>query len=378
VKDAMALQKAIEWKHEGLKWPSSSSYNPLFPGGIVGSIFKSNDPPTPSSLPPLLSNQTIVVVLDWSKALDLDRIGDQVSFLLGEYRRLAMTTTTRGSPTNNNAVVERSHVPNLEVVLMLNSPGGSAADFGLAAQHLMRLKGTAGITLTICVDKVAASGGYMLCCTASPGQLFASPFAVVGSIGVIGQVINIQNLLEGWGIQPLVFKGGKDKAPLGLLGDVSDEGKRTTQAFVDATHKAFRDHVVKARPILKKEIDKIGNGDIYLGSQALAMKLIDGILTADEYLESKLQEGARVLKMIRNPRANFLFGPRYGSDSSFESKLLAPTWGVPCGVQNIVKKLSLDTLPATIRMPCSIQQLFSKRKYRRGIMDTIRSFAVAP
>lgn len=355
----MALRKAIECRHEGLKWPSSSSSTSVPPVGIVGSIFKSNDPP-PTTQKSSLSNQTVVVVLDWSTGLDLDRIGDQVSFLLSEYRGLAMTTWTRGGPTNNGTMVVNNAVSDLEVVLMLNSPGGSAADFGLAAQHLLRLRDTPGITLTICVDKVAASGGYMLCCTASPGQLFASPFALLGSIGVIGQMINFQNLLEGWGVQPLVFRAGKDKSPVGFIGDISEEGKRTTQASLDATHKVFKDHIVKARPILKKDIDKIGNGEIYLGSDALAMKLIDGIMTADEYIQSKLQEGARVLKMIQNPRSIFLFGPRYAGDSIFETKRSFAVWGVQSAVQNFVKKLSLITLPKTMRMPSSIEQLVTK------------------
>ncbi len=351
MKDAMALQKAIESKHEGLKWPGSSSS----PAGIGFVLNTKNDPP-PS--PVSLSNQTIVI-LDWSKQLDLDRIADQVSFLLSEYRSLAMMRGDSKGTTENVTATTRTSTPvDLEVVLVLNSPGGSAADFGLAAQHLLRLRDAPGITLTICVDKVAASGGYMLCCTASPGQLYASPFAVVGSIGVLGQVINVQNLLEGWGIQPLVFRGGKDKVPVGVIGEISEEGKRTTQSFVDATHKAFKQHIVKARPILMKDIDKIGNGNIYLGDDALALKLIDGIMTADAYIDSKLHAGARVLKMIRNPRPSFLFAPRYG-DSSFENHRNA-VWGVPSSVRNIVKSLLLATFPDTMRIPASMQQLFTE------------------
>jgi serine protease SohB len=77
--------------------------------------------------------------------------------------------------------------------------------------------------VTVCVDKVAASGGYMMACMASPGFLFAAPFAVVGSIGVLGQALNIHNTLLSWGVQSLVFRGGKDKAPVGLVGEVTKE-----------------------------------------------------------------------------------------------------------------------------------------------------------
>lgn len=344
----MALQKAIESTHEGLKWPSSSSSHVG-----MGSLFRWN--PAPSTV--ASSNQT-VVILDWSKQLDLERVGDQVSFLLSEYRYLAMAGGSDGT-TANATTSTTSDRYDLEVILFLNSPGGSAADFGVAAQHLLRLRNAPGITLTICVDKVAASGGYMLCCTASPGQLFAAPFAVVGSIGVLGQVINVQNLLEGWGIQPLIFRGGKDKAPVGLIGEISEEGKQTTQSFIDATHKAFKDHVTKTRPMLKNDIEKIGNGDVYLGAEALDMKLIDGIMTGDEYVDSKLKGGARVLKMIKNPRTSFLFGSRY-NDASLESKQ-ATLGGLRTSVRNIVEYLAGGSgFCDKARMPASIHTLLSQ------------------
>ncbi|EEC48617.1 predicted protein, partial [Phaeodactylum tricornutum CCAP 1055/1] len=101
------------------------------------------------------------------------------------------------------------------------------------AQQLVRLRNEPGLTVTIVVDKVAASGGYMIACTASPGRLFAAPFAVVGSIGVIGQTFNIHKTLEGWGVRPLVFRGGRDKAPVGLVGEVTEEGLAKVQDMVD-------------------------------------------------------------------------------------------------------------------------------------------------
>jgi ClpP class serine protease len=336
----MALQKAIESRHEGLKWPGSSSWSS---SRHVGSLGFGHDLPSVASPTAVASpsSHPTVVILDWSKNLDLDRVADQVSFLLSEHRSLATTSRYGGSPSNSTTTTATTATTatisstatttpptpsssdtdgDLEVVLLLNSEGGSAPDFGAAARHLMRLRNAPGVTLTVCVDRVAASGGYMLCCTASPGQLFAAPFAVLGSIGVLGQVINVQDLLEGWGIRPLIFRAGKDKVPVGALGEITEEGKRTTQSFVDATHRAFRDYVTAARPVLIREMDKIGNGNVFLGADALDVKLIDGISTSDEYISSKLQAGARVLKMIQNPRTNFLFGPRYGDTAHSETR----------------------------------------------------------
>jgi hypothetical protein len=306
VKDGMALQKAIPNRHEGLRWPSSTSFS-LSPS--QHSIDESSrttmtSPSKPVSLP---SNET-VIILDWTKldtmVTSLEKMRHEIAFLLSEYRCLAMEK--RGNSTT----------PDLEVLLLLESSGGSVAEYGLAGSLLMQLRETPGITLTICVDKVAASGGYLLCCTASPGQLFAAPFALLGSIGVIGQVINVQDLLTGWGIQPMVFRGGKDKAPVGLIGEITTEGKETTQKMIDQTHDAFKNHVVCARPILKERMARIGNGHVWLGVDALDLKLIDQIKTSDEYIGEKLKQGVRVLKMVRH-RSRFLFGHRYG-DTSFD------------------------------------------------------------
>lgn len=318
VKDGMALQKSIHSKHEGFKWPDSSS------------SFSSKMSRSPSRFADAASNTTAnanvtvsthnetVIILDWT-SLDtslsaMDVIRDQVSFLMSEYRRLAMQV----EPGGGNASI----LPDLlEVVVLLESPGGSAADYGLAGQHLLRLRNAPGVTLTICVDKVAASGGYLLACTASPGQLLAAPFSVVGSVGVIGQIVNIQDLLEGWGVKPLVFRGGKDKAPLGMIGEITEEGKAKTQEMIDATHKAFRKHVLDARPVLNQHKDEIGDGDVWLGSDALKLCLVDQIKTSDEYIGEKIEKGARVLKMVRHIRSSgFLFGGRSGSYAGFSAQ----------------------------------------------------------
>ena len=209
VKDAMALNKAIQSKHEGLSWPSSTHQRSSF------SPKKAADWQKKAAPKPFSKTSQTAIIVDWTKLdsalTNMKQMREQVSFLLSEYRSLAMI---------GDASVLNKEPPNVEVVLLLESPGGSVAEYGLAGSLLMQLRDTPGVTLTICVDKVAASGGYMLCCTASPGKLFAAPFAMVGSIGVIGQLINIQDLLTGWGIHPLVFRGGKDKAPVGLLGDI--------------------------------------------------------------------------------------------------------------------------------------------------------------
>lgn len=149
----------------------------------------------------------------------------------------------------------------------------------------------------------------MIACTSSPGCLLAAPFAVLGSIGVLGQTINIQKTLEGWGIRPLVFKGGKDKAPVGLIGDVTRDGLAKVQQMIDKTHVAFKDHVGTCRPLIASEIDSIATGDIWLGYDALSRGLVDRITTSDEYIGEKVSGGAIILKLVQLIRGRYPFQP---------------------------------------------------------------------
>ena len=149
----------------------------------------------------------------------------------------------------------------------------------------------------------------MIACASSPGCLLAAPFAVLGSIGVYGQTINIQKTLEGWGIRPLVFKGGKDKAPLGLIGDVTRDGMAKVQQMIDKTHVAFKQHVSACRPLIASDIEAIATGDIWLGQDALSMGLVDRIATSDEYIGGKVSDGALVLKLVQLVRGRYPFQP---------------------------------------------------------------------
>ena len=306
IKDAMALQKAINSRHSDLKWPSESSFKSA--SGASQEKVK---------LPVQESDETVIVMdltkVDTSVSI-MDTLRDQVSFLLSQYRCAAMHVAVSGDdnklPKDESADHEKLLGPaEMEVVVILESPGGSAADFGLAAQQLLRLRNEPSVKLTICVDKVAASGGYMLACTASPGRLFAAPFSIIGSIGVIGQTVNINKVLEKYGVQPLIFRGGKDKAPLGLIGEVTRENKEKVQEMVDDTHRSFKRHVAESRPVLADRIDEVSTGNVWVGYDALDLGLIDKITTSDEYLSEKVKEGARVLKLVRYYRRT-IFGGR--------------------------------------------------------------------
>jgi signal peptide peptidase SppA len=299
--DGMALQKAID--------PTGSpSQNATLGRSFLGH----NERSMPSY------NETVIIMdmteLD-SSVSRMSILRDEVSFLLSNYRNKAMGQQPQSS-NETEALTEE-----LEIIVVLESPGGSASDYALASQQVLRLRNEPGIKVTICVDKVAASGGYMIACTSSPGRLFAAPFAVLGSIGVIGQSFNIQKTLEGWGVTPIVFRGGRDKAPVGLIGEVTKEGLAKVQDMVDDTHRAFKRHVVSARPIVADRIEDLATGNVWLGYDALDVGLIDRIVTSDEYISERMGQGARVLKLVQLLRPKFLFSPPTTSSMTNQARM---------------------------------------------------------
>lgn len=166
-----------------------------------------------------------------------------------------------------------------EVVVSIESPGGAVSGYGLAATQLMRLK-DAGLTVTACVDKVAASGGYMMACVAD--KIIAAPFSIIGSIGVISQVPNIHRMLKRVDIDVDVITAGKHKAPLTLLGENTDEGREKHKQDLTAIHERFKSLVKLHREQL--DIADVSEGDFWLASDALEHQLVDEIGTSDSYL----------------------------------------------------------------------------------------------
>lgn len=169
--------------------------------------------------------------------------------------------------------------PKDEVVLRLESPGGMVHAYGLAASQLQRLR-KQQIPLTIIVDKIAASGGYMM--AAVGNQILAAPFAVVGSIGVIAQIPNFHKLLKKKDIEFEQIMAGQYKRTLTLFGENTRQGREKFQEEVDETHALFKAFILENRPNL--DMEKVATGEHWYGSRALELKLVDGITTSDDYL----------------------------------------------------------------------------------------------
>jgi len=193
----------------------------------------------------------------------------------------------------------REYKGKIEVFVNLQSNGGTVQSYGLLAEQLRRLRAQSGITLTIACDLQALSGGYLIASVASPGHMLASPFAAVGSIGVIsGPLLDFEEALSSYGIKQVQVKSGDHKPSGGLLSGVSDRELQQIQERNDRTHTIFKDYVVEQRrDKLTADHDLVFSGDFWLGKDAKGLGLVDELSTSDEYLGAKALAGGIVLNL---------------------------------------------------------------------------------
>ena len=207
-----------------------------------------------------------------------------------------------------------------KVLLRLESGGGVVHGYGLAASQLMRLK-DAGITLTVSVDKVAASGGYMMACVGD--EIIAAPFAILGSIGVVAQLPNFHRLLKKNDIDFEMHTAGEYKRTLTVFGENTDKAREKFQADIDDIHVLFKDFVSSNRPVVA--IDEVGTGGFWFGQRALEKNLADRLCTSDSFL-------------VEHLRGYDLIEVRYRVKRSWQEKLsLAAEMAVERGFRRLLK-----------------------------------------
>ena len=205
-----------------------------------------------------------------------------------------------------------------EVVVRLESGGGMVHSYGLASAQLNRIKNS-DIPLTVCVDKVAASGGYMMACVAD--KIIASPFAVLGSIGVVAQIPNFNKLLKKNDVDIELLTAGEHKRTLTMLGENTDEGRKKFKHDLEDTHELFKSFVREHRPVVN--ISEVANGDVWFGKRALDVQLIDELKTSDEYITQACD-------------AHDVFEVKYKEKKSLQEKLGI---SVSAGIEKSVNKL---------------------------------------
>jgi len=175
--------------------------------------------------------------------------------------------------------------PGDQFLCSLESPGGLVHGYGFAASQLARIR-AAGFMLTVTIDKVAASGGYMMACIAD--RIIAAPFAIVGSIGVVAQIPNFNRLLKHNNIDIELHTAGEYKRTLTLFGENTDADREKFKEELEQTHQLFKQHVTQFRP--SAEIDRAANGDHWYASQALDLGLVDALGTTAEQLFKAVDE----------------------------------------------------------------------------------------
>ena len=184
-----------------------------------------------------------------------------------------------------------------EVVLLLNSRGGSVSHYGLAANQLQRLRNHK-IPLTVCVDKVAGSGGYLMACVGN--QIISSPFAFVGSIGVLFGIPNVHDFLKKHDINYEEFTAGKYKRTVTPFGKVTDEKRGRLQEQLELVHDQFKNFVRQYRDI---DLETTATGEAWLAEEALKKGLVDKLQCSDDYILEKLKSHDIYKISLKSPQS---------------------------------------------------------------------------
>lgn len=239
---------------------------------LTSSAYLSNPSQRPlsflfESISPDVSEKKTLYVLNFNG----DVSASQVEFLREEVTAILLNHADSDSTVNPH------------VLLTLQTGGGTVTGYGLAASQLLRLK-AAGIPLSICVEQVAASGGYMMACLADAGNLIASPFSVLGSIGVISEQPNVYERLKKEGIKFNTVTAGKYKRTLTPFKETEKADLEKSKEDLEAVYNLFRSFVSENRPILQERIDMVATGETWFGEDALRLNLCDRLATVDEVI----------------------------------------------------------------------------------------------
>jgi serine protease SohB len=213
-----------------------------------------------------------------------------------------------------------------EVIVKITCPGGPVSDYGLASSHMLRLK-KAGIPTTVCVDTMAASGGYMMACVGD--KIVASPFAFLGSIGVVAGVPNVHKVLQKNDIDYLLFTAGKFKRTITMFNETSEEAKNKFQHDLEVIHDAFASHVAANRGLEPGSGGDVATGEAWLALEAVQKGLVDELMTSEEYIRSKMPT-ATVVEVLpaqkKKPGLREILEGMNGNAARFLSELRSP-WG---------------------------------------------------
>jgi serine protease SohB len=211
-----------------------------------------------------------------------------------------MASAVKALTREIDAVLTVARAETDEVVLRLQSSGGTVTGYGLAAAEISRLRDRR-IKVTACVDQVAASGGYMMACAAD--RIVAAPFALIGSIGVVAQAPNLHRLLKKNDIDYEELTAGEFKRSISVLGETTPAGREHFRSKIEDIHTAFKSFVSERRPAA--DLGKVANGDVWLASEAVGLGLVDALSTGEDFL-FRLKDEARLFEVATVARKTLL------------------------------------------------------------------------
>ncbi|SKA12162.1 signal peptide peptidase SppA [Selenihalanaerobacter shriftii] len=162
------------------------------------------------------------------------------------------------------------------ILLRVNSPGGSSAASDEIYRELKKFKATEK-PIVVSMGDVAASGGYYI--SAPADQIYADPSTITGSIGVIMQFNNLQELYNKIGVKPVTFTSGPHKDMGSPSRELTSKEEKILQNMIDSVYQEFVDAVVEGRGLSEDKVRKLADGRIYTGRQAKKLGLVDKLGT---------------------------------------------------------------------------------------------------
>jgi serine protease SohB len=196
--------------------------------------------------------------------------------------------------------------PNDQILLRVESPGGAVSGYGLAASQLVRIR-EKNIPLVVSIDKIAASGGYLMALVAN--TIIAAPFAIIGSIGVVAQLPNFHRFLKKHDVDIELITAGKYKRTLTMLGENTEEGREKFKEDLNKIHDAFQHHLSRYRPSV--DVKSVATGEHWLASDGILLNLVDNLMTSDEFIQLKRHDHHIILLKTdeKEPFLKRLFKP---------------------------------------------------------------------
>ena len=170
------------------------------------------------------------------------------------------------------------------VVLYVNSPGGGVIESAEIRKKIIEMKEARDIPVYVTMGAMAASGGYYI--SAPADKIFAMQETITGSIGVIMQTINYQELAKKIGVRYENFQSGEHKDMLSPMRQVTPEERAMMQEMINESYETFVDIIEEGRGMKEADVKKVADGRIMSGTQAIKAGLVDEIADSEQVIKA--------------------------------------------------------------------------------------------